>query len=214
MCALAGLVTISALIGSCGTDDERPAGPAERSDTVAPGTADPGWVGQVDGTNAFAAVVAGGGHVVAYVCDGEAGIAEWFSGDTGDAGSFALTSASGATLNGREGSDRITGDLDLGDGTSHRVVLERAAPGAGLYRVEDPAADRDGVRAGWIVDNDGDQRGSLRVGTISRSAPPLPGSTLTVSDVSYTVVVYAVPARPAPSAPGPIPIPYPNTDKA
>lgn len=213
VCAVAGLVSISALVGACGTDDERADAPAEQVDAVDPETPDRGWVGHVDDTTAFAAVVAGGGRIVAYVCDGDAGIAEWFSGDTGDDGTFALTSRSGATMSGRESADQITGELDLGDGASHRFTLDRSEPGAGLYRVEDPAADRDGVNAGWIVDNHGDQRGSLRIGTVTRSAPALPGSTLTVNDASYGVVVYSVPTRPTPSAPAPVPTPYPFTDK-
>lgn len=211
--AVVGLMALVVSSGACRADEEGAVAPAEQIDVADRESADPGWVGSVDGTDAFAAVVVGGGRVVAYVCDGDAGIAEWFTGETGDEGSFALTSASGATMRGQEGDDRVTGSVGLGDGATHRFVLERAEAGAGLYRVEDPEAERDGVRAGWIVDNDGDQRGSLRIAGASSPAPALPGSTLTVEDTSYTVVVYSVPTRPPPGGPGPVPIPYPISDK-
>lgn len=209
------VIGVGTLLGSCGTDDDGGAAPIEETDTTdaataAPDAGDLGWVGRVEGTNAFAAVVAGGGRIVAYVCDGDAGIGEWFSGEVDDRGGFALESASGATLKGREDDDMVSGDLDLGEGVSHRFELERAQPGAGLYRVEDAAADRDEVRAGWIVDNDGEQRGSLRIGTVSRSAPSLPGSTLTLDGATYSIVGYSVPTRPSPGTPPGVPIPYPN----
>lgn len=108
----------------------------------------------------------------------------------------------------------MVGRVDLGDEGSHAFALVPAEGDAGLFRVEDPEADRAGVSAGWIVGNDGAQRGSLRIRGTTRTVPERPKSALTVGGTDYSVVFYAVPARLTPAAPSPLPVPCPNEDKS
>lgn len=198
-------LTLALVVSACSDEG---ATVDERSDT------DPGWVGHVDGTDAFVAVVAGGGRVVAYVCDGDAGVGEWFAGEAESDDAFSLTAPSGAAITARDDAGAWAGSVTLADGTTHSFSAVPADGDAGLYRVESAEATRDGIEAGWIVDNEGALRGFHRVRGATRTAPPLSGGSLTVDGTAYPVVVYRVP-EPDVRSPQPVPpfvpTPYPNT---
>lgn len=108
--------------------------------------------------------------------------------------------------------DHAEGSVTLANGEQHAFSATKAIGDAGLYRLDVAAAEAVGVQAGWIVDNAGDQRGSLRVNGVSRSAPSVPGKTLNVGGVELPVVVYFTPPE-TPATPPGVPIPYPNTNK-
>lgn len=195
-------LALAVVVAACGDSDSTPT-----DDAVAA----QGWVGHVEGTDAFVAIVAGDGEVVAYVCDGDDDIAEWFTGEADSDEAFSLVASSGAVITAEADDGGWAGSITL-SGATHAFEAEAADGDAGLYRVRSPEAQSDGVEAGWVVDNAGDLRGSMRVRGKTRAAPSLPGASLTVDGTAYPVVVYRAtpPNQPSPVPPG-VPIPYPNT---
>lgn len=114
------------------------------------------WIGEVD-DDTFVAVVSDDERVLAYVCDGTpeaVSVATWFVG-THDGDSFALDHASGRRFTGTIGDDAISGHLLLGD-EELAYMAAPAAGAAGLF-----LADEADLRGGWIVHEDGAQRGAV-----------------------------------------------------
>ncbi len=106
--------------------------------------------------------------------------------------------------------DRVDGTITLADGTRHDFSADPVGDGAGLFRVTGDEAAAAEVTAGWIVDADGEQRGSLRVRGTRRPAPALPSDGLVVDGRRLPVSVFTI----TPAAPSPVPVPYPNIAKA
>ena len=123
------------------------------------------FVGRVADTDAFVAVVMKERDVVAYVCDGsEAGVSlwGWFAGELVDdhttlvstTGMALLLDGSGATPTGAVIPTHSKG------GTPLAFTTEPATGNAGLWRAQGIVDDIP-VLAGWVVLNDGQQRGAL-----------------------------------------------------
>jgi len=59
-----------------------------------------GFVGNVDGTDAFISILAGESKAVVYVCNGDEQLSEWFKGNIGDPENISLTNGDGAQVTG------------------------------------------------------------------------------------------------------------------
>lgn len=165
------------LVGIAGCGDSEEPEPA-----VATGP----FVGELSGTDAFVAVVAGKENVAAYVCDGGRGIAESFGGRR-DGGRVTLTSERGAELSASIERGESSGTITLPGRPPMRFSAEPARGTAGLYQV--PRARP--VRAAWVVLNDGRQRGTFagsRVNTSTGRAVVRDAGTLSVARVTPTQV--------------------------
>ncbi len=191
------------VLSACGSD-----GSGDNAQLEDLADAERGFVGTVEDTNAFVALLASDGEAVFYVCDGTEDIAEWFAGPV-DENAIDLTNAAGARVEATASDGGYAGTLTFADGERHRFQAEPAQSGAGLLRVTGPEAEADGVVAGWIVANDGEQRGSLRVQGVARTAPLARGESVTVSGTRYPVSIFLIPQA-IPPAPF-VPVPYPNT---
>ncbi len=190
------------VLAACGSDSSGDnAQPEDLAD------AERGFVGTVEGTNAFVALLASDGEAVFYVCDGTEDIAEWFAGPVEET-EIDLSNDAGARVEATASDGGYAGTVTLADGGRHRFQAVPAQPGAGLLRITGPEAEADGVVAGWIVTNDGEQRGSLRVRGVTRAAPAAPGESVTLSGTKYSVSIFLIPP-PQPPAPF-VPVPYPN----
>ena len=202
--AVAAFFLLGLVLSACGDDDAGEETPEE--DLAAAGR---GFVGTVEGTDAFVALVSGGGEAVVYVCDGADDIAEWFAGPA-DEGAIELTNGAGAQVEATVSAAGYRGAVTFPDGERHQFEAGPADAGAGLLRVTGAEAESDGVVAGWIVDNDGEYRGSLRVRGVARTAPPAPGDSVVVSTTRYPVSIFLTPPQNPATPPG-VPVPYPNT---
>jgi len=123
------------------------------------------YVGTLQGTDAFVAVLVGThGGVLAYVCDSKR-IAEWFKGRAGSGTSgLTLRSKGGYRLQVTVAGGRATGTVSFPAGGSHPFSVVSVKRPFGLYRVE----IRDGGKhylGGWIVLGDGRTRGAAKSGT-------------------------------------------------
>ncbi len=116
------------------------------------------FVGSVDGTDAYIAVVTSGSAAMAFVCDGEYMWA-WMDG-TVDNGKLALTGADGATLQATVDGSAIAGSLSMPGTDGKAITAVAAAPGEGVYRT---VMTKDGqeMTLGWIIRTEG-ARGLLR----------------------------------------------------
>jgi GTP-binding protein Era len=85
-----------------------------------------------------------------------------------------------------------------------------------LFRLMGDEVTEDEIDAGWILNKEGDQRGSLKIKSVFQRAQNLPigdltdgtSNTVQIKKKSYPVFRFSLTA---PSPAGPIPIPYPNT---
>lgn len=175
------LVLLAAVVAGCGGSDES----SSKSQPVA-GT----FVGTLSGSDAYVAVVAGKENVVAYVCDGERGIAQLFTGRR--SGNAFNGRADGARIELELSDDGARGRATLAGGRDGRFSAQPAGGEAGFYNRATRLDGRE-VRLGWVVGQDGSQRGALvraRTTTVAPSLDPssgrftLSGKTLTATRIS------------------------------
>jgi len=195
-----------------------------------------GFVGSVEGTDAFIAIVPGDNSVAAYVCNGDEEIADYFWGTVDTSDSFELSSQSGARLEAKLVDGVFTGSF-TSEGASHAFSAPRGSGGAGLFVVVGENAIEAGVSAGWIIDNEGNQRGALLRRDRFQPTPTFDRNGLRLNNKGFAVAQVVVRKRSVeaaniiapdstvapnniiaadhtlrvPSPAGPIPIPLPNT---
>lgn len=112
-------------------------------------------VGRVQGTEVYVALQLGvDGGAQAYLCD-STDIAQALSGTEQD-GAVQLTGEQGVQLSGQVDRGAASGTVVV-DGAEHPFTAELATGDAGFYR-----AAGEGVVIGWVLLNDGTQRGALK----------------------------------------------------
>ncbi len=127
------------------------------------------FAGVVPGTDMFLLIaIDTAGDVIAFACDSGT-TAAWFSGRT-TGSTIALTNAAANILS-TAAPGRITGTLKLGD-ARRAFALTPVGRHGGLYGARTAAHGTDYV-AGWILLNDGSQRGTVLTGTRVGRAPRL-----------------------------------------
>jgi hypothetical protein len=157
-----------------------------------------GFVGKVDGTNAFISLLVGSHEGVVYVCNGDEEIAEWFREDITDQKNINLANSAGAQIAAQFKGESFEGNVTLSnDNTYSFSAVPITTESGGIYRVHGEEAERDEIKAGWILDSDGDERGSLRIGTTFQTNNTLiktvlnsSTKTATFSGTSYPVWRY------------------------
>ena len=170
-----------------------------------------GFVGRVDGTDAFVSILIGDSIAVAYVCNGNAEISEWFKGSVVDPAAVTLNNREGAQIVGQLQNGIFRGQVTMRDGRSFSFEAEPGvAESAGIYRVMGTDAATDSVDAGWVRISETEERGALRVGSSFRTATALPQSNATVGGRSYPVFRFQIRRLLPPGIAPFVPIPYPN----
>jgi hypothetical protein len=144
------------------------------------------FLGRIDGTDAFVAVVTDGDRITAYACDGaENGIADSFSGFASGAVNGAVTLASDdsaaqltiqadtTALSGLlSAGGTLTGSLQTVDGQTHGWSADQASGPGALYHSDDQFPDGNGGEGWWIVLNDGDVRGTYGLRSVNATFGP------------------------------------------
>lgn len=108
------------------------AGCSGDSDAGADDAEDAGFVGTVEGTDAFVGLVvatdtaAGADEALVYVCDGEEGIREWFKSAVDDPRSFTLINDGGGTVTAELADGTWSGHVTFADGSTHGFTTVRA----------------------------------------------------------------------------------------
>lgn len=144
----------------CGSDG------ASDASKATPASVTRSYVGTVQGTASFVAVVVDGTRALAYVCDGmpadpvgtPPSVQAWFNG-TSDGTAVNVTQP-GGQLQLRLTGTEMSGTVTLADGRPLPVSGRSVTGDAGLYRAEASGAGGKAV-AGWILAADGQQRGGV-----------------------------------------------------
>lgn len=147
------------------------------------------FVGPVEGSEAFVALSIVSGEVMAYVCDGHE-TATWLRGTVTD-GDLALT-ADGMRLRALQTEQGFAGTLTL-ETRSHAFTVTPAMRGGGFYRAAETIAGL-GYVGGWILLNDGSQRGALKRDGAIIATDALDPSAPTVSVLSGSLQAQPVEA--------------------
>ena len=148
-----------------------------------------GFVGTVEGTDAFVSVVVTNSDTeaddaIVYICDGEAEMREWFRAPVDDRTSFELSNDGGAWVTVELVDGAFTGEFTDTAGSIHRFDTEEAIGDAGLYEVDDEQAAADGVWAAWVIDNDGNERGAFLRNAVFQTTPQLSFTSFRLSRFS------------------------------
>lgn len=150
-------VALAALaLAACGGDGGDAGGADGGKGAAVEGT----YVGTVEGTEAYIALVSDGETVAGYLCDGEQ-VSVWLDQVEVADGGAELLNRDGETVGEAtfEG-DQATGEVTV-DGEAHPFTAEVATGDAGLYGGTQGERGEPGfVEAGWIVLPDGSQRGA------------------------------------------------------
>lgn len=155
---LAAIVAVAFIGTGCGDDEADSEPQASAPAQAAAGT----YVGMVERSDAYLALISDGERVAGYLCDGKE-LSAWLSPIALEEGAAELRSRVGERLGEVSFSgEGAAGEVELA-GEPHQFALEPASGEAGLYRavVGDPG-EPGSVEAGWIVLADGWLRGAKK----------------------------------------------------
>ncbi|HEX3195388.1 MAG TPA: hypothetical protein VHS30_36955 [Streptosporangiaceae bacterium] len=180
---------------------EQSAEPAQSAPAAAPSPAPTrttptraDFVGRVGGGGGSVAVAVHGDKAIAYVCNGST-VEGWMRGKV-ENGKLTLTGKNKAKLTASIHTGTVTGDVEA-HGTDYSfsvsTVSKSSSKSSGLYQATAVVQGKT-IKAGWIVQNDGTQIGSLEtdeLGENAVTAPKLDVATMTAR--IGNVVLHAVP---------------------
>lgn len=180
-----------------------------------------GFVGEVEGTNAFVSILLGTEVGIAYVCNGDENISEWFNGPVSDLKELYFTNSAGAKITASFIDNSFQGEITFKDGIHYPFTAAvNSGIYGGIYRVIDEKAENAEIKAGWIVRSEENQRGAILFQ--SRALPNITlrkknfedikdgsSNTISIQGASFSIFRYKIEV--SLPAPPPIPIPYPNT---
>ena len=150
--------------------------PKSTQTTVNPYLLTGSFVGQVQNSDIFIAIVITNNEILAYVCDGVE-VAEWFRGSMPESGWLELISKKGWKLQASMSRSSAIGSLVMENSKPMAFLALPAEGKAGLYRA---SSTKDGIKyvGGWIVNANGDQRGAVIGGGTFQAEATLDVQTL------------------------------------
>lgn len=169
---------------ACG-EDESP----EPKETLLEVQGESGFVGTVDGTDAFIALLFTNDEAIVYVCSGEEEISEWFKGNISDPENFSLTNSSGAQVDGKFDGSFFKGSVFLSDNSNHSFTAgTNIGYETGIFQVYGDLATQEGIVAGWILNANNEERGSFRFNSVFQATPKKPNSnTILFKNNSFSI---------------------------
>jgi hypothetical protein len=125
------------------------------------------YVGKLEGSSAYIAVVNRAGGILVYVCDGteqSVTISSWYEGTLNDKTIQAkLRGDSSRTLDATLNGDSLTGTVMLESGVKLSFSAALSAEPSGLWQASQADATGNAINQGaWIVLPDGTQHGALK----------------------------------------------------
>ena len=138
---------------------------------------------------------------------------------------IGLTSLSAATVTAEFINGTFIGSFTDTQGSTHSFETVEASADVGIFVVVGEDAVEAGVSAGWIVDNDGNERGALFGRSRFETAPRFQRTGMKLENTGFTVARISMrnnviaPSNiispdnilKTPTPAGPIPIPFPNS---
>ena len=93
--------------------------PSEPEATVFDVQGENGFVGTVNGTNAFISLLVAEDEAIVYVCNGDEEISEWFRGEIVDPADISLTNSKGAKVTAKFKGKSLEGGVTLASDSTH-----------------------------------------------------------------------------------------------
>jgi hypothetical protein len=151
-----------------------------------------GFVGTIEGTDAFIALLVTNKEALVYVCNGDEGIYEWFRGNITNPENFNLKNGYGSQVIGKFDGSIFSGSVILSDATTHLyTATPNAGSESGIFQIYGDLAAQEGVVAGWILNSKSEERGSFRLNTVFQVTPVKPKtSTISFKSNSFTIQRY------------------------
>ncbi len=148
-----------------------------------------GFVGMVEGTNAFIALLVTNEEALVYVCNGEEEIYEWFRGSIADPEHVSLSNNYGNQVVADFDGNLFTGTVVLSDKSSHAFeAIPNTGNETGIFQVYGEQATQEGVVAGWILNAKNEERGSFRLNSVFQATPIKPKtSTISFKNNSFSI---------------------------
>lgn len=177
------LVFVSIVIISCSEDAS-----TEPEANIFDVQGENGFVGTVDGTDAFIALLVANEEAIVYVCNGEEEISEWFKESIGDPENISLSNAAGASVTGKFEGSSFTGNVVLRNSNTHSFTASKnTGTETGVFRVYGDEAAQEGIEAGWILSSSGDERGSFKFNSVFQATPKKPKLATVTDGTSNTI---------------------------
>lgn len=164
LAAMGLVLSLGLTIVACGDGDDEPTGApsaatTDEADATSVAADAVTYVGTIEGTDAYVAVVDHPDGPVAYLCDGARIWADLAGERSGD--DLHLADEEGVELVATLADDSITGTVTLADGSTHEFTASPATSGtAGLVQTLD-ANGSTATSATWIRLDDGSYRGKV-----------------------------------------------------
>ncbi len=156
-----------------------------------------GFAGKVDGTNLFIGLLIAQNEVIVYVCNGNELISEWFKETIDNPSMIRLTNSEGAKISAIFESNAFSGQVTLRNSTTPYsfTAIPNVAADAGLYIVSGQEAIDDEIGAVWILNSEGEERGTLKIKSVFQKTPALPirdikdgtSNTLIINEKPYKI---------------------------
>ena len=170
-----------------------------RADSAAGGT----WIGPLNGSNAFVAIVSDGDQLVGYVCDNGT-VGSWFFSSDGSLGAHRIVGKDGSVLDVTLDDKRARGTFTKDD---HVYSFEARATDKDVLFRADAVAGGTTVLAGWIQ-NGNESRGTLVTGGSTLLTAPALDTTIPLTLNTSLVIL-----TPTPMTPDSLGAPAANTTK-
>jgi len=186
------------LFSSCGKDDDKP----DTDETFFDIQGENGFVGTVDETNLFIALLIAENEAIVYVCNGDELVSEWFMEPIDDPTNIQLINSEGAKISANFEDRAFSGQVTLrNSNTPHSfTATPNIAENAGIYIVSGQEAIDDEIGAAWILNSEGEERGTLKIKSVFQKTPALPvrdikdgtSNTMMINEKSYKIGVLYV----------------------
>ena len=166
---------------------------AEPEETLFDIQGENGFVGTVDGTDAFIALLVADKEAMVYVCNGEEEIYEWFRGNITNPENISFKNSYGSQVVGKFAERSFTGNVNLSDGSTHSFTANpNTGNETGIFQVYGDLAMQEGIVAGWILNEKSEERGSFRFNSVFMATPTKPKtSTITFKSRSFSIQRYS-----------------------
>ena len=160
-----------------------------------------GYVGTVNGTNAFIALLIAKDEGIVYVCNGEEEIYEWFRGPLKSATEISMTNDDGARISARFEGSSYEGEITLkNDSTYSFIATPNRGEDAGIYWVVGDEATQEGIELGWILNSKGEQRGAFRLRSVFQTTPAFSpdvitdgtSNTIGLAEISFSIFRFSL----------------------
>ncbi|MEN2283280.1 hypothetical protein AAGF08_14135 [Algoriphagus sp. SE2] len=156
-----------------------------------------GFAGKLIGIDAYVGLLIADDEAIIYVCNGDIEISEWLKGPIINPYSFDLRNSSGTNVHVRFIDNSLEGSVTFSNENTFKFTASPLREeGAGIYRVVGEMAKEDQIEAGWILNSEDDQHGSLTIRSSFQNTPMLSttdnSNFIQLDKKSYPVNVFMI----------------------